>query len=480
MLKCFIHVLMAVMLCAQVLSCAPKATCRSLSAPLPDIVPDKADRVQTDPTDQLASVFHHEGLQTFELNLSEENLAFLDAQPAAEKYVRGSLTFQETMYPNVGIRYKGSAGSWYGCVESPDGDEFNFDGAKKCPKLSIKINFKKYNPDGRFFGAKKIQFHAMNADTSMMREKLAYWLFNEMGVPAPRTTFVRLRINGRDSGVYLMVEHIDDNFLKSRFSDGEGTLIKGAWPSAHPDMSFIDKNALRNDRRTNKRERDDFSSIFGFADALLSSGDEQAAAIHKFWSVDHLGRFVVVDRTLANDDGPMHFYCGKYGGKRYCGNHNIYLYQESNKERFWLIPWDLDKTFIVLDNKGDGNDWYLNIIHEWDDHTVTCKPYPGSINEGWDPWQMPPSCDPLINGFGCHFYPYYLNHLRAFLEGPFSKESVDNNLAQWTALIEEAQAQAHRNDPRANSPAVWKEGVADIRRRIHILRTRATEKLQQQ
>ena len=479
MLKQVLKALAFSLFLLQASGCAPKATCKPLTAPLADVTSDAANRVKTNPTDQLAAVFNQSELQTFELNLSKEDLAFLDAQPSAEKYVRGSLTFQETTHQNVGIRYKGSAGAWYGCLETPKDNPFDFSGPKKCPKLNIKVSFSKYDPDGRFLGVKKLQFHAMNADSSMMREKLSYWLFNQMGVPAPRTTFVRLQINGSYSGVYLLVENIDGSFVKSRFADDAGTLFKEAWPAAHPDMMVMKKSHFRNQRRTNKRKKSDFKSIFEFAKAIQSSGDDQAAAIQQFWSLDHLGRYMAVDRAIANDDGPMHFYCGEHRGKRYCGNHNFYLYQESNADRFWLIPWDLDKTFTEFDSQSTGDDWFLDILHEWDDHNVTCKPHPGRIKEGWAPWQMPPSCDPLINGFGCHFHTYYRGRLKALLDGPYSKNTIEAQLVKWTAMIAQAQTEAHRSNPKQLAPKDWKAGVEDLKRRIQLLRERAISKCAQ-
>ena len=145
-------------------ACAPKATCKPLTAPIQRQLSDPPGRIVISPKDEISALFDSNSLQTFNLNLSAEDLAFLDAQPAAEKYVRGEMTFKEKTYQNVGIRYKGSAGAWYGCLETPKDNPFDFSGPKKCPKLNLKVSFSKYNPDGRFLGVKKIQFHAMNSD----------------------------------------------------------------------------------------------------------------------------------------------------------------------------------------------------------------------------------------------------------------------------------------------------------------------------
>ena len=60
-------------------------------------------------------LFDQEKLHTFELTLSDQNLAYLDSAPALEEYVPGTLTFEGETLP-VGIRYKGSVGAWVGCL----------------------------------------------------------------------------------------------------------------------------------------------------------------------------------------------------------------------------------------------------------------------------------------------------------------------------------------------------------------------------
>ena len=61
-------------------------------------------------------IFDQDRLLTFELNLPAAALAAIDANPTAEEYVEGSLSFEgETINP-VGIRYKGSIGAFVDCV----------------------------------------------------------------------------------------------------------------------------------------------------------------------------------------------------------------------------------------------------------------------------------------------------------------------------------------------------------------------------
>ena len=139
-------------------------------------------------------IFYQNELRTFELKLSEKNLNKIDNDPTAEQYVEGMMIFEGDTISPIGIRYKGSVGAWVGCV---DGDIwFEPSGRKICTKLSTKVKINWKGRDERFYGLKKLQFHAQNLDPTLMHERLGYWLFRSMGVEAPRSVHARLVING--------------------------------------------------------------------------------------------------------------------------------------------------------------------------------------------------------------------------------------------------------------------------------------------
>ena len=64
----------------------------------------------------------------------------------------------------------------------------------------------------------------MNLDKSQLHDRLGYWLYREMGVPAPRAIHANLYINGAYNGLFSMVEQIDEQFASFNFSDGSGNL----------------------------------------------------------------------------------------------------------------------------------------------------------------------------------------------------------------------------------------------------------------
>ena len=82
-------------------------------------------------------LFDQSELRTYELHLSDEALATLDADPAAEQYVEGSMTFEGQTIEPVGIRYKGSVGAFFGCLSGRDWVRPS--GQKTCTKLSMKV-----------------------------------------------------------------------------------------------------------------------------------------------------------------------------------------------------------------------------------------------------------------------------------------------------------------------------------------------------
>ena len=120
-------------------------------------------------------LFDQDALYTYELIIPEENLAFLNNDPAAEEFVSGSIVFQGDTLSPVGIRYKGSIGAFVGCTSGLGWT--NPSGSKTCTKLSMKIKTNWEGREDKFYGLNKLQFHSMNLDDSQMRERLGYDLF---------------------------------------------------------------------------------------------------------------------------------------------------------------------------------------------------------------------------------------------------------------------------------------------------------------
>lgn len=64
----------------------------------------------------------------------------------------------------------------------------------------------------------------MNAeykDPSMIRNKLSLDFFSELGTLSPRAEFVFLKVNGKNEGVYLELESVDEYYLRKRkLADG--------------------------------------------------------------------------------------------------------------------------------------------------------------------------------------------------------------------------------------------------------------------
>ena len=241
----------------------------------------------------------------------------------------------------MGIRYKGG---WSREVKilAPEGDELieysdvtiinclsDFEegedlapgqtAEKSCTKLSIKVKIDWNSDDDVFYGVKKLQFHSMNLDPTMMHERLGYWLFNQFEVDAPRSVHAELYINGQFNGIYALVEQIDDRFVKDRF-DQEGNLYKEVWPLQFDGTATKDKQII--DALKTNTDNVDISQFKEFADEVeqiktnytslgLYDADDDAL-IKKWFNKDQLIRTIVVDRAIANDDGVYHWYCGEY------------------------------------------------------------------------------------------------------------------------------------------------------------------------
>ena len=411
-------------------------------------------------------LFDQQRLHTFEISLSEENLAILDADPAAEEYVEGEVTFDgETR--TVGVRYKGGIGAWVNCLEGTSisggfNNIFNPSGAKICPKLSIKIKINWQNADDEWHGQRKFQLHSMNLDPTQMRDRLGYHLFREMGVPAPRSTHARVVVNGDYVGLFALVEQIDGRFTRQNFPDGTGQLYKEIWPLDGNGNSLSDA-AYASGLRTNEDEDPSFETIRTFAEEVATATPEtRADAVARWTDVETMLAYFVVERTIHHDDSLSHWRC--FG---VCTTHNFYLYEDPTSGLFQVIPWDLDNAFQSI--SGGPVSSFIRVEDDFGEISNDCEPF----NTGGFAPQRSAACDPIIGALS-DYGADYERLLDEFLSGPFAEERVTPLIEQWSAQIADATTEASEAHPgEALSVAAWEASVDALLADLETVRAEA-------
>lgn len=277
-----------------------------------------------------AWVFDEVAVREYQLSLEPEAWQALKASALSEQYFPAWLSVDGAPFGRVGLRFKGSRGTLGRCADTR--------GNLRCEKLSMKIKFDEYDDSQRLSGLKRLNFNSMLSDSSHLHEQLAYRLFREMGVAAPRAAHARLNVNGESLGLFSLVEQIDGRFTDDRFEGGDGNLYKEQW------IVTSDPAALDARLETNE-EAPDHRAMIQFHDELAAAAPEaRPDVLARYMDVDELMAYLAVDRAVTNWDGVTAFYCP---GRR-CNNHNYYLYQHEHEQRFSLIPWDLDNTFRVV------------------------------------------------------------------------------------------------------------------------------------
>ena len=143
----------------------------------------------------------------------------IDLSPAAQEalrkepktYVRGTLREGSQALNDVAVRMKGNG---------------SFQGLDKKPSLTVKIN--EFVQGQKFRGQAKFHLNNSAQDPSYLCETLGGQIFRDAGVPASRTIFARVELNGRDAGLYVLTEAVNKDFLSLNFKKSKGNLYEGS------------------------------------------------------------------------------------------------------------------------------------------------------------------------------------------------------------------------------------------------------------
>jgi spore coat protein H len=225
-------------------------------------------------------------------------------------------------FKNVGLRFKGN---------------FTYMASANTLKRPLQIDLEHYGEETRFHGLKKLNFGNGVTDPARMRESLGFAVFRAAGVPAPRTAYAQLTLTlpGKYDkeyvGLYTLIEHVGNGFLKDHFKSAKGLLVK---PEGLRSLDYLGAEWAPYDKRY--RPKTDASKkhqrrLIDFT-RLVNRGDDAQfnKEIASYLDINEFLRFMAVNALLVNLDSFLGV------------GHNYFMYLRPDTNRFVFIPWDLD------------------------------------------------------------------------------------------------------------------------------------------
>jgi hypothetical protein len=257
-----------------------------------------------------------------DLDLPAETVASLNEGSTVRKYVPGTITMsvdgRSSGAQKMDIRLKGTT-SISTLNETP----------------SFKVKFPAGPSGTGYLGFRRLTLNALIQDTSKIHEFGAYALFNAMGVPASKTGWANVYVNGQNRGLYVSVEQPDHNFVAKRFKDITQHIYEGVA------LKDFKKGNADGDSATGA-----FLADYGWKvtpnkndlDALLKTVDDWDSArwykaLPKVMDRSALIKLFAVENFLGHWDG--------YTGP----NINNYFIRSNTQGKFTMIPWGTDQTF---------------------------------------------------------------------------------------------------------------------------------------
>jgi hypothetical protein len=251
--------------------------------------------------------------------LSAEELDALEAEP--DEYVHGSFELlvdgvtKGTLLEDVGIRLKGGFGS-----SRP----------VKTGKSGFKVRFDEFVKGQLFFGLKRLTLNNMIQDPSMVHETLTYGLFRDLGLPASRTGYAFVKLNGTTYGLFLNLETLDKISLPQWF-ESTGHLYEADAPGT--DVTTGSATAFEVD----EGDDEDITDLEALIEAVNDEEGDWSDNVSPFADLEEMTRAWAVERYVAHWDG--------YAGTDAPFRPNNYYLHSDEAGVFQTMPWGTDQTW---------------------------------------------------------------------------------------------------------------------------------------
>jgi hypothetical protein len=250
--------------------------------------------------------------------VSAEELDELEAEPDEEVHGSFELTVDGVrkgpLLTDVGIRLKGGVGS-----SRP----------VKTGKSGFKVRFDKFVKGQLFFGIKRLTLNNMIQDPSMVHESLTYGLFRELGLPASRTGYAFITLNGADYGLFLNLETLDEVSLPQWFPT-TGHLYEA-------DVAKTDVVPGAPPFEVDEGDEEDVSDLEALIAAVNDEEGDWSDNVSPFADLEQMTAHWAVERYVTHWDG--------YAGVDAEFRPNNYYLHSDEAGIFQMMPWGTDQTW---------------------------------------------------------------------------------------------------------------------------------------
>ncbi|MGE6630919.1 CotH kinase family protein [Bacillus sp. NPDC077027] len=201
---------------------------------------------------------------------------------------------------------------------------------RKLKKKSYQIEYRKPKMRG---GEALFHLNAEFNDPSLIRNRLSFYFFEQIGVLSPSASHVFLTINGKKEGIYLKIESVDQHFLKKRHRT-EGAIYYAVDDDANFSLlSSFDKQPKKHlllgyEKMLGSVHHDQRLSEFIYF-VNTATDDAFAKDIDKYLDVKQYFLWLIGVVCTQNFDGFVH-------------NYALYV---NNTGHFHVLPWDYDATW---------------------------------------------------------------------------------------------------------------------------------------
>jgi spore coat protein CotH len=268
--------------------------------------------------DEAEPLFDPSAVAEIDFTLPPASLQKLEEEPETDEYQHAEITVKvggvTHTLADVGFRLKGGHGSF----------------RELTGKAAFKVKFAEFVKKQKLLGLKKLTLNNMVQDPSMTHETLTYELFRAMGLPAPRTGYASVRINGTLYGTYLNLETYDDTMLPRFFATTQHLYEADA---AGVDVRTGEAGTFEVDEGDDV----DISDLETLIEAVNKGEGDWSSNVSPFADLGEMTRAWAVERYVAHWDG--------YAGTDAPFRPNNYYLHSDEAGVFATMPWGTDQTW---------------------------------------------------------------------------------------------------------------------------------------